>query len=300
MNVEKNKTSDMVKGNEKDGTVVINQKNVGFALVKLKAVNPSREQVNELLGKEDDKEITYLAKDAEGNDRVRLSFWLYCSEADKYFIHSFNLTNKVRKSRDGVKTQYVNSSCSTAWGEKESDLPVWFTHHVDKEGNKMEKKKFRPALLGEEELTTLIKSWLGNLKWKNLETSVMIDTEKLFEGDYSELRQEINGKWDRQFIILTGVRTDENDIEKKYQQVYGKAFLPGEFDEYIKNGMKFPATKNGQYASRIWDKFEKDVIGQYGFSAYFELDAIKPYDASKDPAASVSAKADVTATNAKF
>ena len=71
-------------------------------------------------------------------------------------------------------------------------------------------------------------------------------------------------------------------------------------DEYIKNGMKFPATKNGQYASRIWDKFEKDVIGQYGFSAYFELDAIKPYDASKDPAASVSAKADVTATNAKF
>lgn len=300
MNRKQDKNISMVKGNEREEGVVISQKNVGFALVKLKAINPTREQVNEMLGKEDDKEISYLSKDQDGNDRVRLSFWLYCSEADKYFIHSFNLTNKVRKSRDGIKTQYVNSSCSTAWGETEADLPVWFTHHVDKNGNKVEKKKYRPALLGEEELTTLVKSWLGKLKWKDVETSVFLDTDKLLNEDYSELRQEINGKWDKQFIILTGVRTDENDIEKKYQQVYGKSFLPSDFDEYIKNGMKFPATKNGQYASRVWDKFEKDVMGQYGFSAYFELDSIKPYDASKDPASSISAKADVTPTNAKF
>lgn len=285
------------KGNEYQGV----ERMIGFATVKLKAINPTREQVNEMLGKEDESEISYLSEDQDGKRRVRLSFWLYCEDIDKYFIHSFNLTEKVRKSRDEVKTQYVNSSCSCAWGEEESSLPVWFTNHVDKAGNPVEKRKFREALLGEEELVTFVRAWLGKIKWSSPATSVLIDTDKLFEGDCSELRKEINGKWDKKFIILTGVRTDENDISKKYQQVYGKGFLPEEFKEYIEGGFSFPANAQGQFASKVWNKFKRDATGQYGFQSYFEMTPIKVYDASKDPASSTSSKLDeVTPINSKF
>lgn len=289
-------TIDMVKGNEKERGN--GGKNVGFTLVKLRAVNPTRTELNKLLGKEDspdDKEITYLTQDQEGNNRVRLSFWLHDEKLDKYFVHSFNLTNKERKSRDGVKSQFVNSTCITAWDETGKNLPDWFTYFIDKEGGKTAKKDFRKALLGEEELVTLLRSWLGRMTWKDTGSKVMIDTAALFNEDYTELRSLINSKYDTSFVILTGVRTDVNDMSKQYQQVYGKAFLAGSFMSYIENGFKFPT----EYTKKAWAKFENDVTGQYGFDAHFELTPIKDYDPSED-ITMVEAKPEVTIVNAKF
>lgn len=289
------KQESMVKGNQKETG---NVKNVGFTLVKLKAVNPTRTELNKLLGKEDspdDKEITYLSQDQEGNNRVRLSFWLHDEKLDKYFVHSFNLTNKERKSRDGVKSQFVNSSCITAWDETGKNLPDWFTYFIDKEGAKIADKVFRKALLGEEELVTLLRLWLGRMTWRDKETKVMIDTEALFNEDYTELRSLINSKYDTSFVILTGVRTDINDLTKQYQQVYGKAFLPGSFMTYIESGFKFP----NDYAKKVWAKFETDVTGQYGFDAYFELTPIKEYNPDEDITI-VESKPGVTPINAKF
>ncbi len=286
----------MIKGNQREQS---NTKYVGFAAVTLKAINPTRSELNKLLGKEDsdeDKEINYLTQDQGGNDRIRLSFWLHDGKRDKYFVHSFNLTNKARKSKDGVKNQYINNSCITAWSDVEANLPDWFTHFIDKDKNKGQEKEFREALLGEEELATLLRSWLGKMIWSDSASSVMIDVDMLLNQDYSELRSLIGSKYVTPFVILTGVRTDENDSEKQYQQVYGKAFLPGAFMAHIEKGFKFPTP----YAQKLWNKFEEDVNGQYGFNSYFELTPMKEYDSSKDVAVSPTTKADVTPTNPKF
>jgi hypothetical protein len=175
-------------------------------------------------------------------------------------------------------------------------LPAWFTHFTDRTGKETGAKQWRHALLGEEELVNLVRVWLGRIPWNDAKTSVLIDTEKLFNEDYSELRKEINGSFDKSFVILTGVRTDENDSSKQYQQVYSKSFLSGDYMAYIENGLKFPT----DYNRRTWQKFEQEVTGAYGFQAYYELSPLKEYDPLKDLAVGTGPKESVTPTNPKF
>lgn len=277
----------MIKGTQKqvnEGGVAT--KYVGFTQVLPMAVNPTREQLNKLLGvedKDDDKPLTYLAEDADGNKKLRLSFWLYSEAKDKYFPHSINLTNKEVVSKDKTKSQYVNSTCSTSWVDDEANLAEWFTHFTDKDTKEpVGEKKYRKAILGEGELCTLVRAWLGRMNFSNPETEVLIDVKKLFNEDYSELRELINGEYDTPFVANLGVRTDEEDTTKQYQQVFGKAFLPNKFYQYILKGNKFPSG----YAQKVWDKFEAEITGEYGFKAYFELVPLCEYDRSKDPAVS--------------
>lgn len=270
---------------------------VGFTAVKVIAINPNLEELNTLLGREaapDQKDPVYMGNDQEGNERLRLAFWLEDIKSGKLFVHSFNLTNKERRNKDGDKVQLVNSTCSTTWAPfkagtdkvDESVIQDWFKNFTNKEKEVLGPKKFRKALAGEEELATLLRSWLGRLDFMDPDTEVMVDTKKLFKENYKELRELIsldeNGEFsgegiDTPFVILLGVRTDENDPTKKYQQVWSKAFLPNSFMKYINNGLKFPT----EYAKKIWKKFSEEVGGDYGFDGETELVAITEYVAGK-------------------
>jgi len=301
---------------------------VGFTSVKVIGINPTREELNKLLGKEDspeDKAITYLGSDQEGHDRMRILFVLKDEKSDKIFFHSFNLTDKVRLNKEKDKCQIVNSTCSTSWAplipavdkkgkpvfdeegkptytDKVDDKLIqdWFANFTNKEKEVLGPKKWRPALSGEEELVTLLRSWLGRLDFMDSETEVFVDTAKLFKENFKELRELISldeegkftaGGLDTPFVVLLGVRTDEEDPTKKYQQIWGKAFLPAGFMKYINNGMKFPTP----YSTKIWKKFKDEVEGDYGFNGYTELVPLTEYDASKDIAGGVSTGKEVPA-----
>lgn len=273
---------------------------VGFTAVKVIAVNPNLEELNELLGREaapDQKEPIYLGNDQEGHERLRLAFWLEDIKSGKLFVHSFNLTNKERKNKDGDKVQLVNSTCSTTWAPfikkgdvvtdkvDESVIQDWFSNFTTKEKEVIGPKKWRKALAGEEELATLLRSWLGRLDFMDVDTEVLVDTKKLFKENYKELRELISlneeGEFseegiDTPFVALLYVRTDEDDSTKKYQQVWSKSFLPNSFMKYINNGNKFPT----DYAKKIWKKFEDEVTGDYGVNSMggeTELVAITDY-----------------------
>jgi hypothetical protein len=291
----------MIKGNVREENNNSNSKNsggvkhVGLATVELVAVNPTRKEINELLGKEnseEDAEINYLTTDSEGYQRVRLSFWLYAPKLDKYFVHSFNLSEKQRLSRDGEKKQFVSSTCNTAWTDVEDNLPDWFTTFKAKDGTVLGKKEYREALLGEEELVVLLRTWLGRIKWSNPDTVVLVDTKALFKEDFSELRSLIKSDFDTPFVVMLGVKTDDEDVDKQYQQIYGKSFLPNGFAEYIIDG--FPS----DYEKRIWNKFENEITGEYGFKSYFVLEAAKEYVKDEDPAGQSSAM--ITPSNSKY
>lgn len=300
----------MIKGKEKAKTSE-NSKMVGFTTVEVKAVNPTRSELNALVGREptdEDKEITYLGEDNEGNARIRLTFWLQNKDTGKFFVQSFNLTDKNRVSNDKAKAQMINSVGITAWApfkiedgqttdEVDTDvLPNWFTQFLDKEKEDVGDKEYRQALLGEEELGTLLRSWLGRMSWNEPSASVLIDTKALFSEDYSELRGLIGGDYDTPFTILLGVKTDKDDSEKQYQQVYSKAYLPEGFMKYITKG-KFPT----DYSKKVWKKFEEDAEGEYGFKSYFELVPLKEYNSQEDPAASATTpNKEVTSVNSKF
>ncbi len=309
-----------VKGKQKEQKEFSKELSVGLTAVKVIAINPTREELNKILGKEDspeDKSITYAGSDQEGHDRMRILFVLKDDKNDKIFFHSFNLTDKVRKNKEGDKCQIVNSTCSTSWAplipavdkkgktmldddgktvytDKVNDSLIqdWFANFTTKEKDGEEKKvlgpkKWRPALSGEEELVTLLRSWLGRLDFMDPETEVFVDTAKLFKEDFRELRELISldeegnftaGGLDQPFVVLLGVRTDEEDSTKKYQQIWGKSFLPAGFMKYINNGLKFPTP----YSTKIWKKFKDEVEGEYGFNGYTELVPITEYDEQKD------------------
>ncbi len=326
-----------VKGKQKEQTEFKNKQFVGFTSVKVVAVNPDREELNKILGKEDgpdDKPITYAGKDPDGNDRMRMLFVLKDKDNNTFF-HSFNLTNKVRKNKEGDKCQIVNSTCSTSWAPlikaldkkgkpvfDEEGKPMyttdidasliqdWFANFTTKEKDGEPRKvlgpkKWRPALSGEEELVTLLRSWLGRLDFMDPETEVFVDTAKLFDENFKELRELISldedgkftaGGLDTEFVVLLGVRTDEEDATKKYQQVWSKAFLPAGFMKYINNGMKFPT----DYSKKIFKKFKEEVEGEYGFNGYTELVPLTEYDAAKDFAGSSATGKEVSSTSAEY
>lgn len=291
-----------VKGKQKESKDFVKELFVGLTTVKVIAVNPNREEVNKLVGKEDspdDKPIEYLGSDQEGNARVRLAFWMRDVKTDKLFVHSFNLTDKERKNKEGDKVQLVNSTCSTTWvplikkGDTitdkidESTIQDWFLNFQDQDKNILGQKKFRKALAGEEELVNLLSGWLGRLDFFDPETEVMIDTKKLFKENYKELRDLIsldeNGEFteeglDTPFVALLGVRTDEEDSTKKYQQIYPKAFLPAYFMKYINNGNKFPTDR----AKKKWKKFSEEAEGDYGFDGFTKLVPLQEYDVTED------------------
>lgn len=292
-----------VKGKQREQKDFVKELFVGFTTVKVVAVNPNRKELNQLLGKEDspeDKDIVYLGNDQEGNERLRLAFWLKDDKADKMFVYSFNVTNKERKNKDGDKVQLVNSTCTTSWApyvkkgdvvtEKvdESVIQDWFVNFTNKEKEVLGPKKWRKALAGEEELAVLLRAWLGRLDFMDTETEVMVDTKKLFKENYKELRELIsldeNGEFSKEgidtpFVALLGVRTDETDNTKKYQQVWNKAFLPVGFMKYINNGNKFPT----DYAKKVWKKFKDDVEdADYGFDGFTKLVPLEEYNEAED------------------
>lgn len=304
----------MIKGEQREQKESKGKKlYVGLGPVELAAFNPSKTEINKLTGKEDDDEdrpIEYLGEDKEGNQRLRLAFWLksLSDVTDKHFVHSFNLTNKVRTNKNGDKVQVINQTLNTTWvplkvdkkGEVTDEpdfslLPNWFVTFTDKEGNEIGKKKYRAALLGEEELATLLRAWLS-INWNHPEAEVMIDTKKLFSEDYSEIRDMIGTALTKSFTATLGVRTDENDSTKQYQQVYGKAFLPKGFTEHLEKNFK----GSSDYIKRVWAKFEDEIQGEYGFSSHYILEPIQEYDPKKDVAQAPGTRADVTPMNSKF
>lgn len=269
---------------------------VGLASVKVVAINPTRAELNKLLGMgeegEEKEEFKYLDTDKDGNTRLRLSFWLYDEETGKHFVQSIYLIDEERKSKDGKKVQIVNSVCDTTWvplmegkdGEltDEADTTFtqeWFMKFLSKEKEVLGDKKVRNALRGEEELCNLLRAWLS-MDWYDADTEVMLDTKKLFKENLKELRDLIGDeRYSRSFIALLGVNTSEDDSSKKYQEIFRKAYLPSSFMRYIKAGNKFPS----DYTKKTWKKFTDEVNGDYGFSCFHKLAPLSKYNEKEDP-----------------
>lgn len=291
----------MVKGNQRESGKKLY---VGLTSVAIVAINPSRKELNKLLGREDkddDQEIDYVD---EYNDvaRVRMSIWLRDQVNDNLYVHSFNILNKERMNKTEDKYQFINSTCTTSWVDEEENLPEWFTHFTDfKTKEVLGSKTYRKALQGEDELANLIRAWLGKLNWNHVDTEVEINTKDLFAGKFKELQAQIDGDYDTPFTILMGVRTvepkeGEEGETKQYQAIYGKSFLPGSFIKYINNDMKFP----NERTSKIWNKFSEEVTGEYGANFYTELEPLAEYDRSRDLAASAEKKQEVDADDSQY
>lgn len=239
------------KGAEsKDASIV--KRYIGVAPVFVLSVNPSKSELEEIYGIELENTPEYIGETEVGQEgdrykapQVRLDFIVQTDAERTKGIDmktkiSFFLVKEVRYNRDGSKVQVINKYGETTWlsieDAKAGRVPEnlsWF-----------EPADFRPAFIGEEELTGFIKAYLNipnksyrkkngevvELKDKSEAEARLDKIQDYFNGDFSELREVIALQPKNKVKCMFGVRT--TDDNKQYQAVYTQKFLKNNITDY--------------------------------------------------------------------
>lgn len=234
-------------------------------------VNPNKQQFKDILGIDLESDYNYTGEDRDNNKTATISIWTKETKTGEHFNTKFFLVNKERESTQNPGSfQYINALGSCSWAKDESLLPSWFTEH-----------SYRKALIGEEELHEFMRAWI--IKKGQIVDNLRLDTEKFFQGDFSELESAISSFSNRSVCQLAMVRqVSKDDGIKEYQSVYNKKTLPGWYMEIFDKG-EVPTGK-------LWNNFTSQILDpQYGSKDKFELVPLKAYEPNKEIVNSKSA-----------
>lgn len=223
----------------------------GVAPCFIKAVNPNKAEFETLFNAGLDEEPNYIGSvDVDGTEvpNVRLSFVLQ-PDADKVGFEvgpqlmALFIQKRPRYNRDQTKVQVIDKYGRTAWvtieQAKNHEIPVYSNGPANLD------KDYRPAYVGEAELTDLLKVYLNipnamkyvNGSWvpaDNLQDceARLENIDKLFKGDFSEITEAIALQPLNKVKVLFGVRT--TDDNKQYQAFYTQMFLRNNVSDYSK------------------------------------------------------------------
>lgn len=256
-------------GNESTEGVAV-KRYIGVAPVYVLAVNPNKAELEKLYDTELENAPEYIGEaevGQEGNKKkvpqVRLDFIVQtdpekCGGIEMKTKVSFFIKKEVRYNRDETKVQVINKYGETTWlpieNAKNGTVPEnlsWF-----------EAADFRPAFIGEEELTAFIKAYLNipNKSYRKKDGTVVELKDKseaearldkiadYFKGDFSELRNVIAFQPKNKVKCMFGVKT--TDEGKQYQAVYTEKFLKNNISDYSKLDEDVTNRKNaGAYSN---------------------------------------------------
>tara|TARA_R110000868_G_scaffold195665_2_gene441342 strand:+ start:245 stop:1153 length:909 start_codon:yes stop_codon:yes gene_type:complete len=260
-------------------------KKVGLFEAKVIAINPDAEEFKEVLGfelKEDSKALDYLGTSKDGNTSLRVDVWLQDVKSGEKFKTTFFLENKEKENKDGTKKQYINSIGGCSWADDANNLAQWFTA-----------REYRVAFVGEEDLYNFMRTWLGELDYRDAETVLQIDWKRLMKGNVKDLKEQINGEWCTNIVALATIKTVIKDEDsKEYQGVYNRAFLPAyalkqfRLVNYMDSAVLEPLRKKKNKDLKPHERFAVNVTGEYGCKDFFILKDLKEYNADSNLVAS--------------
>lgn len=261
-------------------------KKVGLFEANVIAINPTIEEFKDKLGmelKEDSKAAEYLGETKDGNNYLRVDFWLEEVKNQDKFKVSFFLEDKERENKDGTKNQYINSIGMCSWAADENDLAEWFTKGRD----------YRVAYTGEEDLYNFMRTWLADLDYRDADTVLQLEWKKLMRGNVKDLKDQIDGEWAKSVVALATVIVKERDGEpKEYQGIYNKAFLGGyalkqfRLVDYGSKRIQTDLKNKKPKDLKAHEKFVVNVIGEYGCKDYFTFKDLQDYNADDNLVAS--------------
>lgn len=244
------------------------EKSVGLFESEVVAINPSREELEKLLGIPELKDDPIYLKEDEkdGAQKLNVTIWLKEVMSGQLFNVRFYLKDAYRENKDKTKSQYINTSGSTSWADEPENLPAWFLKD-DRENRK--------AHIGEEELYNFCRSWLAQLDTRDPDTKIEFDWKKLMKGNVKELidligDSEAEDNYTGTVVALATIRTADNAEGEPtdYQQVYNRNFLPGYTMRFFKLG--------GKKRPKMVDKFIESVEDpEYGCKEFYGLE-LKP------------------------
>lgn len=260
-------------------------KKVGLFEANVIAINPTMEEYKDILGmelKEDSRAVEYLGTSQDGNTTLRVDFWLEEIKNKDKFKVTFFLENKERTNKDQTKKQYINNIGTCSWAEDANNLPTWFSG-----------RDYRVAFTGEEDLYNFVKTWLGNLDYRDAETTLQLEWKTLMKGNLKDLKSQINGEYCTTVIALATIKSVVKDDEaKEYQSVYNKAFLASyNLKQFRLVDYNNPSILNTVRSKKSKDlkpheRFVLNVTGEYGCKDFYILKDMKEYNADDNLVAS--------------
>lgn len=253
-------------------------KYVGVGQFKVLAVNPTKEELGKIYGTSIDNDIEYTSKDAtDGTDQVRIDFIIESVAEKNNGVElktkaSYFLKNAPRFNAAKTKVQVINAYGESTW----LDLGVAQAGGIPENQSWFE-GPYRPALVGEEELTAFLKNYLnipvkswkdknGNVKFIEDKTLAEARLEKIssyFKGNVKELQDIVKFQPNNTIQLPLGVKLTEDN--KEYQTVFTRMTLKSNVKDYTKLEAAIKdAQDNGAYTGVT---FKVGPLQVYGVEA---------------------------------
>lgn len=260
-------------------------KKVGLFEANVVAINPTMEEYKDVLGmelKEDSKAVEYLGTSQDGNTTLRVDFWLEEVKNKDKFKVTFFLENKERTNKDATKKQYINNIGTCSWADDANNLPSWFAG-----------RDYRVAFTGEEDLYNFVRTWLGELDYRDAETTLQLEWKTLMKGNLKDLKSQIGGEYCTTVVALATIKTVvKDDAAKEYQSVYNKGFLASyNLKQFRLVDYNSPSVLSNVRSKKSKDlkpheRFVLNVTGEYGCKDFYIFKDLKEYNSEDNLVAS--------------
>jgi len=299
---------------------------VGIGEVQVLGFNPSREELDNILGIERDEtyeqkpEFEYFKenvelkqKDKDGNeldsifcDQLNVTVWVKEVKSGEKFPINFTIYKTDDVSSTG-KYKFVNQHGKSIYCDSEENLSEYFTNTP---GKIKQPLTYRKAYKGEANLLEFLACWT-NISPFDTESSLFPeDSKKFWTGNMKELNSLVIDFGAHTVMCNFSVRTkevtdDEGNTEtKEYNRIETKGFCSGHyikfFRQYAKNNFEGLHTKAkmGNTSMYALAKFVEDIYGEYGVKNFTFKSELTEYQTGMNPVNAESAV--VTDTNADY
>lgn len=278
---------------------------IGVAPCFIQGINPDKLTLEKVYDRVLEEEPNYVGEvDVEGEKvkNVRITFLAKPDpESVKMDIAPISVSlfiqNRYRYNRDKTKVQVIDKYGRTAWvtieQAKNNEIPVYSNGPANLD------KDYRPAYVGEEDLTNFIKAYLNIpdvMKYNKVENKwYLVDTPEdsecrldniaqYFTGNVSELREAIALQPTNKVKILFGVRTGNEG--RQYQAVYSNMFLKNSVTNYSRLDKDLQERKAaGAYSTTDFEvcDFKEYVVNSTSFEDNSTSAPANPFEVPETP-----------------
>lgn len=264
---------------------------IGVCPVSVKAVNPNKAEHEKLFNTTLEEAPVYIQdkEDNNGNSykNVRISLVLQPDVEKIGFgmplvTMPLFITNQKQHGANSGKYQVVDKYGRFAWATEEEisakEIPTYSN------GKKADiSNDYRIAYVGEEDLTNFIRVFLcipSITKWDNDEECMVPNNdvkpeececrlevesfEKLFKGDFSEIKDILGFQPNNKIKVCLGVRTDMNS-GKLFQSVYTKKFMSNASTNYnsLDKALQADITYASEHGKTLNTEYSAEVVHEY-------------------------------------
>lgn len=258
---------------------------IGIAPFRVVALNPTKEELSKIYGREVTKDQEYLSKTEVNGvsvDRTRLTFVMQCTLEgfeDLYVNASYLLQNAPTVGSTSGKTQIMDVYGRTAWATKDELDNKAIPQYASGPANIS--PDYRVTYRGEENLTVFLQKLLqipSVTKFVNGAPAGLIDNLEdaysrlenvgdYFKGDITELKDILSYQPNNKVKLLIGLQTDNNN--NTYMVVFTDYPMLAGSTNYAKLQAAVEAAQAaGRYANTIFEfvDFKEYVATPTNFS----------------------------------